>query len=208
MIFSDFTNQIQRFQNSTLGGLDSQFKLAPELRRKYTEEMITQKSPKKAAVLALFYPDKQNKTNFLLTQRASYNGAHSAQISFPGGKVDKIDINLQQTALRETYEEVGVNNKDITVIRQLSNTYIPPSNFLVTPFIGFCNQKPTFNPNNEVATIIEVLAQDLLDDDNIVYTPMETSYMKNIEVPSFKLNNYIVWGATAMMLSEIKDLIK
>lgn len=208
MIFSEFTNQIEKLQSKSLGGLPSQFKLAPKLRTQFSEALIKSKNPKQAAVLALFYPDKNNQTRFLLTERASYNGAHSAQISFPGGKVEENDKNLKITALRETFEEVGVSSKNIKIVRQMSDAYIPPSNFLVAPFIGVTNNKPTFNPNNEVATIIEVLASDLLDNSNLTSVNMETSYMKKIEVPCFKLNDYVVWGATAMMLSEIKDLLK
>ncbi|WP_028892103.1 CoA pyrophosphatase [Tenacibaculum sp. 47A_GOM-205m] len=208
MIFSDFINQIEKLQQKQLGGLTSQFKLAPKLRMRYSEELILSKNPKKAAVLALFYPDNDNQARFLLTERASYNGAHSAQISFPGGKFDKTDNNLKTTALRETYEEVGVPFEAIQIIRQTSNAYIPPSNFLVAPFIGVSEKTPLFIPNEEVAEVIEVLVSDLLDDKNLTFVEMETSYMKNIEVPCFKLNDYIVWGATAMMLSEIKDLLK
>ncbi|CAM1347550.1 NUDIX hydrolase [Tenacibaculum crassostreae] len=208
MIFSDFINQIEELQQKQLGGLTSQFKLAPKLRTRFSEELILNKNPKKAAVLALFYPDKNNQTRFLLTERASYNGAHSSQISFPGGKIDENDQNLQETALRETYEEVGISSKSIKIIRQTSDAYIPPSNFLVAPFIGITKNTPIFTPNEEVAEVIEVLLSDLLDDNNLTQVAMETSYMKNIEVPCFKLNNYIVWGATAMMLSEIKDLLK
>ncbi|CAM1362259.1 NUDIX domain-containing protein [Tenacibaculum sediminilitoris] len=208
MTFSDFINQIEKLQQRQLGGLTSQFKLAPKLRTRFSEELIQSKNPRKAAVLALFYPDSNNQTRFLLTERASYNGAHSSQISFPGGRFDETDNNLKNTALRETYEEVGISFKSIQVIRQTSNTYIPPSNFLVAPFIGVSKSTPRFTPNEEVAEIIEVLLADLLDDTNLISVEMETSYMKNIEVPCFKLNNYIVWGATAMMLSEIKDLFK
>ncbi|TDQ25781.1 NUDIX hydrolase [Tenacibaculum caenipelagi] len=208
MIFFDFINLIEKLQEKQLGGLPSQFKLAPKLRTRFSEELIQSRKPKKAAVLALFYPDSNNQTRFLLTERASYNGAHSSQISFPGGKFDKIDNNLQTTALRETYEEVGVPSETIQIIRQTSDAYIPPSNFLVAPFIGISEVTPFFTPNDEVAGIIEVLLTDLLDDSNVTSIEMETSYMKNIEVPCFKLNDYIVWGATAMMLSEIKDLFK
>ncbi|MDE0536272.1 NUDIX hydrolase [Tenacibaculum sp. L6] len=208
MIFSDFINQIEKLQQKQLGGLTSQFKLAPKLRMRYSEELILSKNPKKAAVLALFYPDSNNQTRFLLTERASYNGAHSAQISFPGGKFDMGDDNLKTTALRETFEEVGVPFEAIQIIRQTSDAYIPPSNFLVAPFIGTSKKTPLFIPNEEVAEIIEVLVSDLLDDENLTFVEMETSYMKNIEVPCFKLNDYIVWGATAMILSEIKDLLK
>ena len=124
--------------------------------KKYSEKMILDKTPRRAAVLALFYPDQNNDTKFLLTQRASYKGTHSAQISFPGGKCDLNDFNLEETALRETDEEVGVSNKNVHIIRQLSDTYIPPSNFLVAPFMGYVNFTPSFNPNYEVAKIIEV----------------------------------------------------
>lgn len=208
MIFSDFANHIEQLQTKSLGGLNSQFKMAPKMRLKYSEKIIKDKNPRSAAVLALFYPDDNQQTRFLLTERASYNGTHSAQISFPGGKFDQIDKNLTQTALRETFEEVGVQSENIQIIRQLSDAYIPPSNFLVAPFIGISNTKPTFIPNNEVATVIEVLLSDLLDDQSLTSKNMSTSYMENIDVPCFKLNNYIVWGATAMMLSEIKDLLK
>ncbi len=208
MIFSDFINQIEKLQQKKLGGLTSQFKLAPKLRTRFSEELIQSKNPRKAAVLALFYPDNNNQTRFLLTERASYNGTHSSQISFPGGKFDKADKNLKDTALRETFEEVGVASKNIQILRQTSEAYIPPSNFLVAPFIGVSKKTPNFIPNEEVANVIEVLLADLLDDQNLTHVAMETSYMKNIEVPCFKLNNYIVWGATAMMLSEIKDLLK
>ncbi|WP_275315638.1 NUDIX hydrolase [Tenacibaculum bernardetii] len=208
MIFSDFISQLEEFKNKPLGGLASQLKLAPKLRTQFPQELIDSKKPKRAAVLALFYPDKNNETRFLLTQRAKYKGKHSAQISFPGGKTDKDDINFKATALRETFEEVGVISDDIKIVKQLSDSYIPPSNFLVAPFIGITKKQPLFTPNYEVEGIIEVLMSDLLDENNLSSIEMETSYMKNIDVPCFKLNSYIVWGATAMMLSEIKDLFK
>ncbi|MCH2033563.1 MAG: CoA pyrophosphatase [Tenacibaculum sp.] len=208
MKFSHFKDQINLLKTKPLGGLESQFKLVPELRIKISEEKIKNSNPRKAAVMALFYPDEQNKTTFLLTQRASYNGTHSAQISFPGGKYDQEDDNMRQTALRELEEEVGVFRNSVEVIRQLSDTYIPPSNFMVTPFIGFLDEKPSLIPNEEVAKLIEIEAAALLNEENISSIVMETSYMKEIEVPCFKFYDHVVWGATAMMLSEIKDLMK
>ncbi|MDY0779273.1 CoA pyrophosphatase [Tenacibaculum sp. IB213877] len=207
MKFTNFINNISLLESIELGGQTSQFKLVPQIRIKFSEEKIKNSNPRQASVLALFYPDEYQQTRFLLTQRASYNGTHSAQISFPGGKSEPNET-LQQTALRETEEEVGVQNTHIKIIRKLSETYIPPSNFLVTPYIGFTNTKPIFTPNHEVSKIIEVLATDLIDDVNISSVEMQTSYMKNIEVPCFTLNSHVVWGATAMILSEIKDLLK
>jgi 8-oxo-dGTP pyrophosphatase MutT (NUDIX family) len=203
-----FKKQIEALKASKLSGLDAQFKLAPKLRLQYDANKIAANNPRKAAVLALFYPNNKNEMCFLLTQRASYKGTHSAQISFPGGKTEKIDTNLQETALRETLEEVGVQPTSVKIIRELTDVYIPPSNFLATPFIGFSEKQPSFILNYEVAKSIEILVTDLLDDASISTINLSTSYMRKVDVPCFKLNNYIVWGATAMMLSEIKELIK
>ncbi|ARV05446.1 coenzyme A pyrophosphatase [Polaribacter sp. SA4-10] len=208
MIFQDFKKKIDSFKTLELGGLEAQFKLAPQLRLRYDENKIKANNPRKAAVLALFYPNDKNETCFLLTERATYKGTHSAQISFPGGKIEKSDLSLEETALRETFEEVGVKQSSIKIIRELTDVYIPPSNFLATPFIGFIDKKPEFILNLEVENIIEVLVNDLLNDINSTKVTLNTSYMKNTEVPCFKLNDYIVWGATAMMLSEIKELLK
>lgn len=208
ILFENFKSKINDLASISLGGQDAQFKLAPALRLGYDEEKIKARNPEKAAVLALFYPNSDKEACFLLTERASYKGTHSAQISFPGGKRDSDDKDLSETALRETFEEVGIAKEDIIIIRELTDVYIPPSNFLATPFIGFVNKKPNLVTNHEVASTIEVKVSDLLDDSNIDTILMNTSYMDNIPVPCFKLNSYIVWGATGMMLSEIKELIK
>ena len=208
MNFNDFKNKIGTLKTADLGGLEAQFKLAPKLRLKYDADKISANNPRKAAVLALFYPNKKNETCFLLTQRASYKGTHSAQISFPGGKIEKNDKNLQHTALREANEEVGIKVASVHIIRELTDVYIPPSNFLATPFLGFVNKKPKLIKNHEVNETIDVLVSDLLDEKNLTWINMNTSYMDNIDVPCFKLNDYIVWGATAMMLSEIKQLFR
>ena len=208
MKFNQFKDKIALLKARKLGGLNAQFKLAPELRLRYDADKINANNPRKAAVLALFYPGENEETTFILTERASYKGTHSAQISFPGGKIDKTDENLQQTALREAFEEVGVLPKSIEVIRELTDVYIPPSNFLATPFIGFVDKKPLFITNYEVENTIEVLVSDLLNESSLTTINLTTSYMDKVDVPCFKLNGYIVWGATAMMLSEIKELLK
>lgn len=208
MDFSIFKKHIQLLSNTEIGGLEAQFRLAPEIRKQFSEEKIKANNPKKAAVLVIFYPNHKGELNFLLTLRASYKGVHSAQISFPGGKLDRKDVSLKNTALREAREEVGVIEKDIAVFKEMTNVYIPPSNFIVTPYLSYLNYTPNFSKNYEVAALIEVKLSDLLCDSVISSTILSTSYAKNINVPCFKLNNYIVWGATAMMLNEIKELIK
>lgn len=208
MEFNSFLSHISNLKDVPLGGLESQFKMAPALRKNVDLNTIIKEDAKNAAVLALFYPDASNETHLLLTLRASYNGTHSAQISFPGGKIEKNDKNLEYTALRETFEETGVPIEHISVYKEFTKTYIPPSNFWVTPFIGTIDYQPIFTANEEVEQFIEVKLRDLLNEKAIVQKIMSTSYMKHIEVPCFNLNNHIVWGATAMILSEIKDHLK
>jgi len=208
MEFEFFKSIISEISSKNLGGIDAQFKLAPKIRQPYSEELIKLKNPKKAAVLALFYPDKFNNTYVLLTKRASYDGTHSAQISFPGGKYDKQDITLKDTAIRETNEEIGIAVNDIVIFKEMTNVFIPPSNFLVTPYLAYLNEEPSFVKNHEVETLIEVSLTNFLSETCISSTIITTSYAKEMHVPCFKLNDYIVWGATAMMLSEIRDLFK
>jgi len=208
MDFNYFKNNILTLKNSSIGGLDAQFNLAPKLRLKYSQEKIAALNPKKASVIALFYPNKNGETCFLLTLRANYNGTHAAQISFPGGKFEKNDGSLKNTALRETYEEVGISISDISIFKKMTDVFIPPSNFLVTPFLGYLEQDPSFKKNYEVEELITITVKDLLCDSSISTSTLSTTSAKNIKVPCFILNNYVVWGATAMMLNEIKELLK
>ena len=208
MEFDYFLSLISKIGDSRLGGFSSHEKMIPKERKILKKIELESAHPRKAAVLALFYPDKSNLTKFLLILRASYDGTHSSQISFPGGKFEQSDGQLEFTALRETSEEVGIDMADISIKRQLTDTYIPPSNFLVSPFIGFTTKRPSFETNHEVEDLLEIKLDDLLNEHSVSIKNLSTSYMKNIDVPCFNLNKKVVWGATAMMLSEIKDLIK
>jgi len=208
MDFDYFLTLISAIEKATLRGHDSHAKMIPKERRRIGPLDILSANPKKAAVLAMFYPDEFNLTHFLLILRPAYDGTHASQISFPGGKFEKQDIHLQQTALRETSEEVGVPANSVKIMKKMTDTFIPPSNFLVSPFLGVTTTRPHFRTNHEVEDLIEVKLTELLSDDSVRTQKLSTSYMKNIEVPCYVLNNMTVWGATAMMLSEIKDLIK
>ncbi len=184
--------------------------MSPELRIQWLKNnKVQDANPRRAGVMALFYPDMEQETRLLLILRKVYQGVHSNQIGFPGGKVERIDRDLMDTALRETHEEVGVPPSSVEVIKELSEVYIPPSNFLVRPFLGiYPNPKPFIKEESEVESLVEVYLRDFLDDSNHIQEKLSTSYAKNIDVPAFKLNGYTVWGATAMMLSEIKELLR
>lgn len=210
MDFNFFEQRISKIKDLPLPGEASQYKMAPEGRfEEFREINLKIRNPRKAAVMALFYPTISQNTNLLLILRKTYKGVHSNQVGFPGGKAERYDDGLLSTALRETHEEVGVKPTDVTVIKEISEIFIPPSNFIVQPFIGlYKNPKPFVKQDNEVELILEVPLFDFLDENKIVTKKLSTSYAVDIEVPAFKLNGYIVWGATAMMLNEIKELLK
>ncbi len=209
MDYDKFIKNIPAIKAQPLFALKAHVKMAPLERIKYLEtEDYKRYNPKKSAVLMLLYP-KDNKTNLLLIERAAYPGIHSSQIAFPGGKKDFTDVNLTQTALRETREEVGITADKIEIIKPFSEIYIPPSNFIVSPFLGFATTDLKFilQPT-EVAQVIEMPIEDLLDDRIIEMVKMNTSYAIDIDVPAFLIDNHIVWGATAMMLSELKETLR
>jgi len=210
MNYTDFALQVAKIKKLPLPGTSSHYKMAPEIRIQELEAMKRKNAnPKKAGVVALFYPDESQLTNLLLILRNTYPGVHSNQIGFPGGKAEKKDKDLLETALRETHEEVGVKPGDIQIIRSLSEIYIPPSNFEVRPYIGLYDKREDFiKQEDEVEELVEVPLIDFMDDSKMITQILKTSYADNIEVPAFKLKGYTVWGATAMMLSEIKELFK
>lgn len=159
--------------------------------------------------MALFYPKNKHDTYLLLILRKTYEGVHSNQIGFPGGKWESGDKNLLESALRETHEEVGVPPEKITVIKSLSELYISPSNFEVHPFLGLTMEEVSFTlQESEVEALLQVPLQELMDDNNKIMQIISTSYASDIEVPAFSFCGFSVWGATAMMLSEIRMLIR
>ncbi len=210
MGFDEFVQLIPKIKNIPLPAETSHFKMIPPTRKALAKQKLERvKNAKKAGVLALFYPDKKRETNIILILRKTYKGVHSAQVSFPGGKFESGDRDLMETAVRETYEEVGVPMQAITVVKKLSEVYIPPSNFYVQPFMGVLQNTPNFKKqDDEVDALIEVKLSDLLSNINLVEQEVQTSYSFGLEVPAFNLNGFTVWGATAMMLSEVKDIVQ
>ncbi|MFM7018934.1 NUDIX hydrolase [Flavobacterium sp.] len=209
MTFNEFFDATSAISEVELPSIASHIKMAPLERVKSLQEPIySSLTAKKAAVMMLFYP-KDSETHLVLIKRNAYPGVHSSQIAFPGGKVDPEDVDFRQTALRETFEEIGISEDKISVVKDFTPLYIPPSDFLVYPFMGVCSTEIEFVlQQEEVAGIIEVPLKTLLDDAIISNKILDTSYAKSLEVPVFEIEEYIVWGATAMMLSELKDVLK
>ena len=209
MDFQEFLEYVPKLMTAELPAEVSHIKMAPLERIESLKNFdIGMKKPKIAAVMMLFYP-KNGITHLVLIVRNSYKGVHSAQIAFPGGKYEPQDEIFENTALRETHEEVGIHPNSMEIIKTFTPMYIPSSDFMVHPFLGISKEEIVFIPDpKEVANIIELPLTVFLSDAIITAAKLTTSYANDISVPAFKIEEHIVWGATAMMLSELKDVLK
>lgn len=197
----------QRFQNP-LPGEKAQFLMAPYRRPGHDEALKINPNPRRAAVLALFF-QKEDTPYLLMMQRNEYDGAHSGQICFPGGSIEGSDQNHIQTALREAHEELCVSPEQVEVIGELSPLYIPPSKFLINPVVGIYKGSPLWKPDTyEVKHVLEIPVNVLLNKQNIKKGPVYAPSLKSkINVPYYQFHNASVWGATAMVISELNELL-
>ena len=176
--------------------------------RKVDYDTLDINTVRKSGVLVLFYK-KDNEPHIVLIQRPIYEGTHSGQIAFPGGKVEDSDKDIVHTALREANEEVGVVMEHVEVIGQLSDVYIPVSNFLVSPVIGFVNYAPNFiAEEREVAEIVELRLSLLIQTKELSTDNIKLSNGKKLQVPTFQFNQKTIWGATALMLNELRWVLR
>ncbi|HYC28413.1 MAG TPA: CoA pyrophosphatase, partial [Chitinophagaceae bacterium] len=163
--------------------------------------------PKEGAVLALIYP-KENFPHLALIERPVYEGIHSGQIAFPGGKVEKGETAVE-AALREASEEVGIVDANVEIISSLSEVYVWASNFRVSPFVGFSSSRPDFVPDkHEVGEILEVPLDYFLNAGIVKEKPIPSKMGFLMNAPYYDLWGKTLWGATAMMVSELMQVVK
>lgn len=207
MQFSINISAIQKMLKHPLPGEEAQYLLAPKERKSKLEYLTENINPKLSSVLILLYPGEKGELKTVFIQRPINKSVHSGQIAFPGGKFDETDMDLSATALRETNEEIGVNPFDIEVIGTLSELYIPASNFLVHPFVGKLEFTPEFIPNpEEVKSILPATIEEILAFET-GHMPFKTAY-GNLIAPYFKFQEHAMWGATAMIVSEFREIMK
>ncbi len=145
---------------------------------------------------------------FPLTKRAEYAGAHSGQVSLPGGKSDPGE-DVIDTALRECEEEIGVDRNLIKVIGKLSDFFVMPSNFMVAPVIATIDPKPVFKPDShEVVRILEGDVQSIIRDNAMKQKEILAAGRYRMNAPHFEIEGEVVWGATAMMLNEFRIVVR
>lgn len=163
--------------------------------------------PRQSAVLILLYPlDEQ--LVLVLTRRTEAVRDHKGQISFPGGAKEPDDASLQETAIRETEEELGISLTEARILGELTSLYIPASNYQIHPYVAYVAARPRFCPSLvEVAELLEVPLASLLDR-SLRRTEKWLLHGKEVEVPFFLLQGHKVWGATAMVLSELAAMLE
>ncbi len=206
MNFADFINTLEkRLSEKPLPGHEEIMRQMSPYRLKVKVEPNA--STRRSAVLMMFYPKGED--IFLpLILRPQYDGVHGGQMAFPGGRVELKDKDIQATALREAQEEIGIKATDVKIIKNLTELFIPPSNMFCQPVVGYMASRPGFYPDErEVAGIFEVSITEILDPSIVQVRTVETRGVK-LETPCFVIQDQIVWGATALMIAELIEVLK
>jgi 8-oxo-dGTP pyrophosphatase MutT (NUDIX family) len=199
--------KIQLNLTKDLPGQSAQAKMAHPERMKFG---AIPDDHKPSAVLLLLFKEKKD-WKLIFVERITRKGdVHSGQIGFPGGKLESSDLDLQACALRETYEEIGISPDKIKIIGQMSSLFIPVSNFNVYPFIGYLQEAPEFKIQEaEINQVFTFYLKKLSNPNIVKLTEIQISEKITLhDIPYFDIDNKIVWGATAMMISEFLCLLK
>jgi len=201
---------IQRLRNRLAGDLpgeEAQFLMAPMARPRMSEALAMTVQQRQSAVLLYLFP-QQGDWRIVLMKRPDYEGAHGGQVSIPGGRLEPGEKH-KQAALREFEEETGVSVSSRQLLGNLSELFIPPSNFLVKPFVAYATDRPCFDPDPvEVEEIIELPILTLMSDVTVKRDQVCLSSGDWVETPCFEVEGHMVWGATAMILSELKEILR
>jgi len=203
-------NEIKQKLQLPLPGMISHLKMAPPHR---AHEIINQldnaENAKKSAVLILFFHE-HNELKMIVIRRSVYVGIHSGQIAFPGGRYEEEDLEVKTTALREIEEEIGIPREKIEILGRLSDIYVPPSNFLISVFVGYLAERPEYNiDEREVDEVIEIPFSEFYKPDTVKEKDFYVNSIKAADnAPYYDVSNAQIWGASAMVISELLDMLK
>ena len=189
-----------------LPGIKGHRLLMPSYRNSLNLEAVASKNPNRAGVLVHLF-DGVDGLEVLLMKRPVYDGTHSGQISFPGGKFEEHDQTLENTAYREAFEEVGLRKEELLPIGALSWLYILPSNFYVEPYVTYSPALPELVlEEKEVSYTLSVPLTKICDRSIVRDAEVMTEYGPS-RVPAFHWQGEVIWGATAMILGELSALV-
>lgn len=190
---------LSKIEHNILAGHRAHKEMSPPNRDKFIQLKIPKNAKHSSILILLYKKDKEIRTIFI--KRAASQSVHSRQISFPGGEVELKDKNHASTAIRECREEIGINEQ-IKIIRKLSDLYVPVSNFIIHPFVGFTKNIEEFKANKSEVDLIftESINHFLSAENKDIYYYFNNG--KTSHAPCFISNGYAIWGATAMILNE------
>ena len=204
-----FLSQLAHTLKHNLPGERAHLPLSP-LHRPVTSEVIQNLTEYKESAVAVVLFEMETTLQCILTQRTEYTGKHSGQISFPGGKKDNEDADLLATAIRECLEEVGVDISSSEYLGKLTQVYIPVSGFLVEPHVFYYPEVPVFvQQEREVAAVFTISLDELIAEDVISEMKVTTeNKLVKMNVPCFNIRDKQIWGATALILNELREVIR
>jgi 8-oxo-dGTP pyrophosphatase MutT (NUDIX family) len=201
-------NNLKQRLKLELPGEASHIAMSPMGRGNSSDAIKNAENIKKSAVAIVLYTD-QNSLSSVLIQRPTYEGVHSGQVCLPGGKKEDFEHFLHETAIRECVEETGLITEHLELLGALTPVYIPPSNHHVQPYIFHYDEKPIFHPDErEVDEIIQFSLEHIIDDSRIKRIDLEVGKNKTLKnVPYFDIEGRVVWGATAIILNELRTIL-
>lgn len=203
-----FPNDIRKALAASLPGMPAHDVLMPFKRPTPEQAIATGKNPRISAVLLPLFR-REGRWHTLLTRRQEYPGAHSGQISLPGGKQEKSDTSLVHTALRESEEEVGLAQDSVDVLGALTPLYIPPSNFVVHPYVGWLNEPAPFTADpGEVAELLPAPLDAFVPENMRIVREINSGKSVRFEAGGYDVSGHFVWGATAMILAEFAEVVR
>ncbi|MDJ0738657.1 MAG: CoA pyrophosphatase [Gammaproteobacteria bacterium] len=203
---TDFIDKLRQRLAADLPGEAAQYRMAPDARARPAQLRAARIPMQQSAVLLYLYP-RDAAWRIALMRRTAYDGPHSGQVAIPGGRLEPGETH-EQAALREFAEETGVAVARGQVLGGLSELFIPVTGFQVRPFVAHGDEGTTFAPDPvEVAAIIEMPLQLLLQDTTVGHRDVELSSGVRVRAPYYDVEGHVVWGATAMILSEFRQVV-
>lgn len=203
-----FIKQLGNRLEGTLPGRDAHAQMAPSHTRELINQGYQKADARESAVLILLYY-QAGEWKFPLIVRNEYPGVHSGQVSLPGGKKEESDPDLACTALRETQEEIGVNRHSVSLVGKLTPFYVHPSNFIIFPFVGYSPVLPVFEPDRkEVQQILQLKLNQISSPEKVVLQSFTTAAGARFDAPGHWVEGHFLWGATAMILNELAEIVK